>query len=334
MSTAPALQANAPRMLVVIVNYRTGPLVVDCLDSLEAERAAMPSLRVAVVDNASGDGSVALIGAAIEARGWSDWVRLMPSDVNGGFAAGNNIAVAAALADEAPPDLIWLLNPDTRVNPGAALALARFMDDTPGAGIAGSALIEGSGAPWPYAFRFPSILSEFERGARLPAVSKLLSRRAVLRRMSDRRARVDWVSGASMVVRRAVFDAIGLMDEGYFLYYEETDFCGRAARAGWTCWYVPEASITHIAGQSTGLTRPDRRPDRIPAYWFESRRRYFAKTHGRLYAALADLAWVLGHVQWRVRRRVQAKNDPDPPRLLADFLRNSAWFRKTAVDAA
>lgn len=317
-----------PSMLVVIVNYRCAALTIACLDSLEAEVRSVAGLRIAVVDNASDDGSVEAIGAAIAARRW-DWATLLPSPVNGGFAAGNNLAVRRALSGPAPPDLFWLLNPDTRVQPGAASALIDFMRRHPAAGIAGTALHEADGRLWPYAFRFPSILGEIERGARLGLLSRALSSHATARRMGDRAAQVDWVSGASCAVRREVFETAGLMDQDYFLYYEETDFCRQARLAGWECWYVPDAAVLHIAGQSTGVTGAQATPSRVPRYWFESRRRYFEKNHGRAYAIVADLGWAVAHLVWRLRRRASRSVDTDPPSLLGDFLRSSAlaWRR-------
>jgi GT2 family glycosyltransferase len=323
MHTEPPL----PSMLAIIVNYRTGTLVVECLASLEQEVRAMPGFRVIVVDNASGDDSAVEIDSAIRARGWGNWAELAASPVNGGFASGNNHAIRRVLAGENPPDLIWLVNPDTVVRPGAGRALAAFMRDHPKAGIAGSALQSADGTPWPYAFRFPTILGETERGARLGLVSRLLASHAIGRTMGQDAAQVDWVSGASMVIRRAVFADTGLMDEGYFLYYEETDFCLQAQRAGWECWYVPEAVVLHISGQSTGVTAATTQPKRIPRYWFESRRRYFVKNHGRAYAITADLGWAGMHVLWRLRQLILRRRNPDPPRMLGDFLRYSALFR-------
>lgn len=321
--TAPPDPAVSPAMQVVIVNYCTGRLTVDCLASLEAEVRANPALRVTVVDNASPDGSAELIEAAVAAHGWDAWAVVIRSPVNGGFAAGNNLAIRAALAGRHVPDLFWLLNSDTRVLPGAAATLSAFLARHPDVGIVGSGLIQDDGTPWPIAFRFPTILSEFERGARLGAVSRLLATHRVARRMGRDAEQVDWVPGASMVVRRAVLDAIGPMDDRYFLYFEETDFCLQARRAGWRTWYVPDAAVVHIAGQSTGLTGARPAAGRVPRYWFDSRRRFFVKNYGRGYAMLADLAWAAAHLLWRVRR-LRARGEPDPPALLRDFLSRSA----------
>jgi len=313
---------RAARVAVVIVNYRTARLALDCIASLEAERERGQSLRVIVVENASGDEEALRRG--IEAEGWTEWVDLVVSDHNGGFAYGNNVGVRHALQSGAKPDYFWLLNPDTRVRHGGTEPLVTFLDDHPRAGIAGSLLEFENGEPWPHAFRFPSLLGELEDGLRFGPVSKLLKGRRIVRSMGDEAAEVDWLPGASMMVRRDVFESVGLMDDGYFLYYEETDFCRQLAQHGWQTWYVPASRVMHICGQSTGVTVVDERPKRLPAYWFESRRRYYEKNHGPLYAVGADLVFMTGRAAAEIRRRLEGKQNNDPPRLLADFATRGA----------
>ncbi|WP_416666742.1 glycosyltransferase family 2 protein [Egbenema bharatensis] len=314
---------NNPSVLVVIVNYRTSRLVVEGLRSLKEEVQAHPSIRVAIVDNESGDDSLEYIQAAIVEQGWGDWATLIPSGYNGGYAYGNNLVIRPALQSSEPPDYCLLLNPDTTIRPGAVWTLVEFMEKHPEAGICGSGLENPDGSRWPYAFRFPSILSELDGGLRIGLVTKLLNRWVVPQEMPDHPTQIDWLPGASMMVRRQVFADIGLMDEEYFLYYEETDFCLQAQRSGWECWYVPESRVMHIAGQSTGVTVRTDRPKRLPTYWFESRRRYFTKNYGWLYAVITDMVWMLGFMLWRLRRVVQRKPDADPPHMLVDFFRNS-----------
>jgi N-acetylglucosaminyl-diphospho-decaprenol L-rhamnosyltransferase len=313
-----------PTTLVAIVNYRTGKLVVDCLRSLEPEMQGLPGSRVVVVDNNSPDDSANMIAEAIEANGWSTFATLQRSSVNGGFSFGNNVAVRSALQMTTPPNYYWLLNPDTRIYPDALRELMAFMQAHPLVGISGSSLVGEDGVPWPFAFRFPTIWSELDSGLRLGPVTALLKKHVVARRMGDHAEPVDWLPGASMLVRREVFEQIGMMDEGYFLYFEETDFCLQARRAGWETWYVPQSRVMHIAGQSTGVTGKQTERRRLPKYWFDSRRRYFTKNHGRLYAAATDLVWMLCFMAWRARRFIQKKPDSDPPHMLADFAANSA----------
>ncbi len=315
------------RLLIVTVNYRTSDLVLQSLKVLESEIASVPGTKVAIVDNNSGDGSAEKIAAAIATEGWGDWAIFLPSPINGGFSFGNNYAIRPALQNPQPPDYFLLLNPDAQVRPGALKALVAFLDQHPDVGIAGSSFEEQNGKLWPYAFRFPSILGELENGFRLGIISKLLSPWKVVREMEqDREQPMDWLPGASMMIRRQVFESVGLMDEGYFLYYEETDFCLQAKRAGWGCWYVPQSRVMHILGQSTGVTAKNQAPKRLPQYWYESRRRYFLKNHGWFYAVLIDLSWLISYGLWRVRRVIQRKPDFDPPLMLWDSLRNSALF--------
>lgn len=310
-----------------MVNYNTAGLTIDCLHSLAAERTAGVRFRVTVVDNGSPDGSARRIGEAIAANGWSDWAELLPLPGNVGFAAGNNAALRPILAADDPPEFVLLLNPDTVVRPGAIGRLIEFLDAHPTAGLAGSRLEDPDGTPQRSAFRFPGVASEFENGARLGLVSRLLARKVVAPPVRDDEHPTDWLAGASLLVRREVFERIGLLDEGFFLYYEEVDFCRRAREAGWECWYVPSSRVVHLVGQASGVTDTKRPAKRVPPYWFAARRRYLRK-HARPAKALAaDLAWAAGYALWRVRRRLQRKPDADPPHLLADFVRHTFLTR-------
>jgi N-acetylglucosaminyl-diphospho-decaprenol L-rhamnosyltransferase len=317
---------QALRAAVVIVNYNTAGLVTDCLRSLAGEAEEL-GLRVVVVDNASPDGSAERLRGAIEENGWGEWVELIAAGRNGGFAAGNNVALRLLLASESRPDCVLLLNPDTVVRPGAVRQLIAFLERHPRVGIAGSRLENPDGTPQRSAFRFPRVLGEFENGVRFGLVSRLLSRFVVAPPSRDAEHEAEWLSGASLLVRREVFEQIGLLDEGYFLYYEEVDFCRRSRAAGWECWYVPQSRVVHLIGQATGMDTPGPKTRRVPDYWLAARRRYFVKHHGRFVAWLASLAWVIGRASWRVRRRIQRKTDPDPPRLLADFARYNLLTR-------
>ncbi|HEX7009987.1 MAG TPA: glycosyltransferase, partial [Phycisphaeraceae bacterium] len=151
------------RLLIVIVNYRTAQLTIDCLRSLEPQVSAKPGIRVVVTDNASGDGSAQQIAQAIEQGGWSGWASMMPLERNGGFAYGNNAAIRPALAAADKPEYVLLLNSDTIVMPGAIDALLAFMDEHPDVGLAGSRIENPDGTPRRSAFRFHSLAGEFEK---------------------------------------------------------------------------------------------------------------------------------------------------------------------------
>jgi N-acetylglucosaminyl-diphospho-decaprenol L-rhamnosyltransferase len=312
---------SSKSVLVVIVNYRSAGLAIDCLRSLAPEVASHPGARAVVVENASGDDSADRLASAIRDEGWGGWASLVVAPRNGGFAAGNNLAIAPSLASGRPPGLVWLLNPDTIVRPGALRELVGFLDRRPDVGLAGSRLEYPDGEPQRSAFNFPTVLGELESGLRLGPVSWALRRHVQAPPVPEGECRVDWVAGASLMVRREVFDAVGLLDEGYFMYFEEVDFCFKAARAGWPCWYVPESRVVHLVGQSSGLTKAGEHHRRRPRYWFEARRRFFVANHGRARALAADVTYALAFATFRARRLLQRKPDPDPRWMLWDFLR-------------
>ena len=191
------------------------------------------NIRVIVVDNDSGD--LPEITQAVASNDWSNWVTLVSAPRNGGFSYGNNLGMECAYAD-GNPQYVYLLNPDAQVRRGAIGVLTRFLESHPEVGIVGSSFQNFDGSDWPFAFRFPSLLSEIDNGMELGIVTHLLRRWVVPRRMTRTPQLVDWVSGASMMIRHDVLAAIGGLDENYFLYFEEVDFCHRARRAGFSTW--------------------------------------------------------------------------------------------------
>jgi N-acetylglucosaminyl-diphospho-decaprenol L-rhamnosyltransferase len=284
---------------IVIVNYRTADLAVDCLRSIAGQIPDTGRFHVVVVDNASGDGSPDRLREVIVGNGWDGWVSLLPLARNGGFAFGNNAGISEAMKSAPIVNYVMLLNPDTIVRQGAIRTLVDFMDSHPRVGIAGSRLENAAGAAECSAHNAPSPLGELESAARLGVLSRALHRYVVSPPMGESAHECDWVSGASMIVRREVFDEIGLLDEGYFLYFEEADFCSRAQEAGWGIWLVPESRVVHLEGASTGISDVVRRR---PRYWYDSRRRYFVKRFGVLGLMVADILWVIGRTSLALRR--------------------------------
>ena len=311
------------RILVVISNYRVAHLTIDCLRSISSEISNLPGCHVAVCENGTGDDSAQRIQKAIKDNGWDSWCSLTVLDTNQGFTGGNNVILRPALQSAEPPQYVLLLNADTIVRPNAFKALVDFMDQHLDVGIAGSRLEDLDGTPQRSAFRFPSPLGEFEASINLGLVSRLLGR---------------WVSGATglgrslrggLAFRRLHYRAarsisrVGLLDEGYFTFYEDVDFCFNTRKAGWSIWYVPASRVVHLVGQSTGLAV--KKPKRQPAYAFQARRRYFLKNCGPLEAALADIGKILGLMLWRLRVLL-GKPDFTPPHYLRDCIRHSVFL--------
>ncbi|MEC9374386.1 MAG: glycosyltransferase family 2 protein, partial [Planctomycetota bacterium] len=304
-------------------NYRTGPEVWECLASLAPQ--ITEGIDVVVVDNDSPDDSADVIERAIAERGWSSWARLVRSGRNGGFAAGNNVAIREALFEDEGPEVLFLLNPDTIVPPGAIDMIRRQIAVHPNVGIFGVSMLNPTGGLNANAFRFPSILGELEQGARLGPLSKVLARWQVAPAPPQRETSCDWVSGAAMIVRRAVFQHVGLMDDGYFLYFEEVDLCLRARKAGFEILYLPGANIVHLEGAATGVGetgKADRTRTRKPSWWYDARRRYFVKHHGWFGLVLADILWGLGRLSLEVRSRIGlgGRTEGDPLFYAKDLL--------------
>lgn len=308
------------RVLAVVVNFRTPELTITALRALLPELAAIPGAGAVVVDNDSGDDSVGRIREAMHADGAEPRVAVVASPRNGGFGFGVNFAVRAALAGDDPPDAVYLLNSDAQPAPGALRTLLAFQETHPQAAIAGSYIHGPDGTPHETAFRFPTWQGELLGNLRLGLLRHVFGGYEVALPIPTVPTRVDWLAGASMLIRRDVFERIGLFDEGFFLYYEETDFCRRAAAAGLETWYVPASRCAHVGAGSTGWKDTSRPRAR---YWFESRRRYFLRHHGPAYLLAANCVWVASFLLWRLRRRLRAAPEQDPPRLLRDFVRHS-----------
>ena len=249
---------------------------------------------------------------------------MIASDHNGGFGAGMNIGFGTPLSDGTLPDYYYLLNSDAFPEPGAVQVLRDFLSANSGAGMVGSYIRGVDGEPHCTAFRFPSIAGEFEGSVRTGFVSRLLKASIVPMGIPKQETQVDWTAGASLMIRRKMIEEIGGFDERFFLYYEETDLCHRAAQAGWRTHYLPASEVAHIGSASTGM----KTWARTPQYWFDSRLYYFTKTHGRAYAVLATLARITGASIWQVRCLFQTKPQADPTGFLGDLISHS--LRATA----
>jgi hypothetical protein len=215
---------------IVIVSYNARPHLEDCLESLTTSPPATPH-EIVVVDNASTDGSV----AAVQRR-WPA-VTIIPQSVNAGFAAGNNVGIRASNGA-----LILLLNNDTIVPPGAVDTLVAALLARPDAAVAGPRLSFGRMISPLNELRQKLTLTLYRRG--MAGVSSWIERETASERD------VDWVSGACLLVRRADADKAGLLDERYFLYTEDVDFCAAIRRMGRRVIFTPRTHVIHLIGRS------------------------------------------------------------------------------------
>jgi hypothetical protein len=308
------------RVRGVIVNYRTPELAVKAADALSRQMLRHPGSRVSVIDNCSPDDSARRIPELLAAVPHRDLIDFLPSPVNGGFGAGNNIGVRHALAQEGdPPDVFYFLNPDAMPDPGVLDTLVSYLEAHPEAGIVGTALRDADGHPMSSGFRFPTVGGEFELGMGTRVASRLLSAFSIVHKPEGTPVEVDWVSGASCAIRREVFRRVGLFDEGFFLYFEETDLCRRAKQAGFQVHHLASVQVAHDEGTATGIT-----VGRRPRYWFESRWRYLRKHHGPAYALGSTLASVSAHALGEAKEQLVRQKKRIPPRFLGDMLVETA----------
>jgi len=304
---------------VVIVNYRTPALVENCVASLERERAANPGLRIVVVEGGSADGSVEAIATFIAARGWEDWVRLVPLDINGGFGFANNHGVAALAIRN--PDHILFVNPDAEVSEGAVGRLVALMEAEPRCGAVGANIVSTDGEETSCAFENPTILRELCRAMHWAEAFRLL-RQSTGRIQSAKPVRADWVSGAAVMMRTRALADSGLFDDGFFLYFEEGELMHRLARKDWQVWHQPEAVVRHIGSAATGIySGGNLRPQPLPRYWFESRRRYYVRTRGAGFAVGMALAAIAGESFHALTSLILSRANLSPRRYLFDLAR-------------
>lgn len=315
------------RVLVSVVNYRSAELVCRMLPDL-IRQIDKSTDRIVIVDNQSPDDSFKILNDFVKYSEFTEHVEVVLADKNGGFSYGNNLAIKTAIEKyQTTPSYVWLLNPDTQLLENAFINLLRFYDSHPKAGVLGSRLEGTDGVVQGSAFRFHTLKSELLSGLRLGLTDNLFSKYLVSpREIPDEPTPVDWLAGASMLIRYSVIEDIGLMDEQYFLYFEETDFCLQAHKFGWQSWYVPSSRIIHYVGQSTGVVSGDSLRRRRPKYWFQSRQYYLKKNHGFIYTALADLAWGGMFTVHKVLDFIRLRFHNDPMYLWRDFWRNSIFL--------
>ena len=303
---------QSPTILTVILNWRTAEMT---LRSVETAEIAMQGIAgsIVVVDNDSGDGSFERLSEALKDR---PRIRVVQSGRNGGFGAGNNVGIRLGLPGGERPDYVYILNSDAFPAPDAIQVLRDYMETHPKVGLAGSYIHGSDGAPHMTCFRFPSAASEFEFAARTGPISRLLAKRTVWRELPETSGPVDWLAGASLMIRETMVRSVGTFDEAFFLYFEETDLCRRAREAGWETHFVRESRVEHIGSVSTGM----KNWDRVPGYWFDSRWHYFRKAGGTGRAVGVTLAYLAGATILWVRTVVQPKVTGGRPHFLRDLL--------------
>ncbi len=222
---------------IVIVNWNTKDLLRDCLNSVRAGLSGITA-EVLVVDNASSDGSCNML------RDHFPWVKRIECPTNLGFAGGNNLAL-----EQVSGRHILLLNTDTLVHGAVLTEALAWLDDNPEVGVMGPRVLNTDGTVQMSCSAFPSLGHLARQSLGLTRIKSLDSYRLTGWDRSSAR-QVDVISGAAMFVRRSAMKDVGLLDEDFFFYGEETDWCRRFAQAGWSLVFAPIPAITHYGNGS------------------------------------------------------------------------------------
>ncbi len=284
------------KLAISIINYRTGALTLQCLASVLDDLDGIDA-RIIVVDNFSNDGSAEEIEAWIAAQPEDTPVRLIRSATNSGFSGGHNQGFAACDAE-----FYLVLNSDALVRPGFFKTILAAADADPEAGFFAPRIEGEDGVAQASCFRFPSPLSELVRGANSGPVTRLLKRHEVSLGPEPDPSEIEWASFACILLRAKMIQEIGPMDEGYFLYFEDAEYCLRAHRAGWRVVYVPQARAVHFRGGSGPVKSLAKAKKRLPPYYYRSRSRFFYQAHGRTGLLAANLLWLAGRGIAQLRR--------------------------------
>ena len=299
----------APDVSVSIVNTANRELLLACLESLGRDARRRCAVEVVVLDNASEDGSVDAV-ADLFPR-----VRVIPQGHRAGFGANHNTVIRNSRGR-----YVYVLNEDTISEPGSLDRMVEYMDGHPRVAALGPRIRYPDGRPQPSAWRFPT-----PQAAAIGAVT--LGRAGIVQSGGERIRRVEWAMACALLLRRSALDEVGLFDERFFIYAEETDLCRRLAAAGYEVHYFPPVTVVHHVAQ-TSANLPERR---INEQW-RSRHGYWAKHHS---PAGAKAAALLTGWQYAVRAALAGAllRLPEPRRPVAVRPTGPAEFRLHARNA-
>lgn len=280
----PAPSPQSPDLSIIIVSWNVRELLRACLQSIDAGRGDL-DLEVIVVDGASGDGSLKMV------RGSFPWVKVIACEENVGFPRGNNLGL-----EEANGRYILLLNPDTEIRGNALSTMVEYLEQHPDVGGVGAQLLNPDGSVQSSRRRFPTLATAlFESTWLEPIAPKRIMRHYyALDLPDDETADVDWVKGACLMTRREVVAQVVGLDEAYFMYSEELDWCRRIKDAGWRIVYLPAAQVLHYEGKSSEQAVTARHIN-----FQRAKLRYFRKYHGWLATTMLRLFLIFNY-SWQL----------------------------------
>lgn len=278
------------KVSIVVINYRTAAMTIQCVESV-LDTCAGDWFEIIIVDNCSNDESCEIISQYVAGKGLGDKVSLISNRNNGGYSAGNNDGIRMSKAD-----YILLLNSDAIVSENAVQVLMRCLDEDSELGIASPGLYGSDGEQQNGCFRYPRPVSELIKAAATGPISRLLSSYDTNLKLVNDRTNPEWTSFACVMIRRNVFASTGMLDEEFFMYFEDVDFCRRVRNAGWGVINDPDGKVVHLGGGSSTVTTNIALRQRVPKYYYESRTRYYYKYYGRMGLLCANILWSIGYL--------------------------------------
>lgn len=257
---------------IILVNYNGGEIVLNCLRSLLQFLHIIP-YEIIVVDNASTDGSAALIAEKFPT------IQLIRKAENYGFGTGNNIGVK-----QAKGKFLFFLNTDTLLISDVLSHLVVLMEKHPKVGIIGTKLLNSDGTLQLSVAAEISIIGEYQTLKQLKQYTALNKRAAIEQKFAQAQT-VNIVIGAAFFMRRSLFETLGGFDEAFFMYFEESDLCQRSRDCGWQILYTPDVSIIHLGGYSVGKfsNRMQLEYRRSQLYYYQKHRSFWEQAVLRLY---------------------------------------------------
>ena len=307
---------------IVTVTYNAEHFIDDFAKAVQALFNYDPRFKLVIVDNDSKDKTVPWLEAFFSSEIQEGRVIVEAVGVNRGFGAGCNIGVR--LAGDA--ELLWFLNPDTQIEISTALELIKCFDNDESLSSVGSLLKNQVGEVTPGSFRFPELATVFLSCIHLGLLDRLFSSKTLIYDDNHHMKPVDWLTGASFMIKKQHFDSVDGFDETFFLYFEEIDLFYRLQQKGYKSTGCNNSVVYHISGASTGINKQLQSGllPRRPKYWFESRRHFYMKNYGRLYFLIIDMVYIVGSVLGRLKAFILNRKITRSRYLLRDILQHSA----------
>jgi N-acetylglucosaminyl-diphospho-decaprenol L-rhamnosyltransferase len=304
---------------IVTVTYRAEAFISVYLRSLDALLRSCPCFRAVIVDNCSPDKTLSVIDAHVGSSPYSDRIKIIRCQSNLGFGSGCNLGASS----DRDADYYWFLNPDTSFSADSANALLDRLSQAPSLAACGSVLSGPDNHYLSGAFRFPKAATVFLNQAGIGYLSKLFYGSQLVYPLPAADHEVDWLSGASFLIRRDAFWAVQGFNEAYFLYFEEVDLFLRLNRAGFKFGTCKDSVVFHDAGASTGVGRAELVDviPRLPRYWYDSRRYFYISNYGYLYATWVDVALISGQLLQQIKNFFLGRKTKKPRYFLSDICR-------------